>query len=83
MKSRAGESFEEFFRQATGFSSPYAWQTLLAKEGFPEVLPVPTGLGKTEVVLAWACAPLVYLLLQSLRHASGAVEIGLLPAQLA
>lgn len=54
MKSRAGESFEEFFRQATGFSSPYAWQTLLAKEGFPEVLPVPTGLGKTEVVLAWA-----------------------------
>ncbi len=54
MKSRAAESFEEFFRQATGFASPYTWQTLLAEEGFPDGLPVPTGLGKTEVALAWA-----------------------------
>jgi len=53
VKSRAGTSFEDFFRQATGFSSPYTWQTLLAEEGFPDVLPVPTGLGKTEVALAW------------------------------
>ena len=54
MKSRAGASFEEFFRQATGFSSPYMWQTLLAEEGFPDILQVPTGLGKTEIVLTWA-----------------------------
>lgn len=54
VKSRLGASFEDFFRQATGFSSPYTWQALLAEEGFPDVLPVPTGLGKTEVVLAWA-----------------------------
>lgn len=54
MKARAGASFEDFFRQATGFSSPYTWQTLLAEQGFPDVLPVPTGLGKTEVALAWA-----------------------------
>lgn len=54
MRSRAGVSFKDFFRQATGFSSPYTWQTLPAEEGFPDVLPVPTGLGKTEVVLAWA-----------------------------
>lgn len=54
MKSPAGASFKEFFRQATGFSSPYMWQTLLAEEGFPDVLQVPTGLGKTEIVLTWA-----------------------------
>jgi len=54
VNSRVGTSFEEFFRQVTGFSSPYAWQTLLAEEGFPDVLSVPTGIGKTEVALAWA-----------------------------
>lgn len=46
-------SYEEFFRRATGFQA-YAWQKHLAESGFPDVLPVPTGLGKTEgVVLAW------------------------------
>ncbi len=47
-------SFDEFFRTATGFS-PYGWQSRMAGDGLPEVLPVPTGLGKTEgVALAWA-----------------------------
>lgn len=47
-------SFERFFQRATGFP-PYQWQTHVAESGFPDVIPVPTGLGKTEgVVLAWA-----------------------------
>lgn len=46
-------SFDDFFAQATGFS-PYRWQQQVARDGLPDVLPVPTGLGKTEVVLAWA-----------------------------
>ncbi len=51
-------SFDEFFADATGFS-PYHWQRLVALDGLPDVLPVPTGLGKTEVVLAWAWRRLV------------------------
>jgi len=46
--------FEAFFQAATGGFKPYEWQSLLAKEGFPDVLAVPTGLGKTEAALAWA-----------------------------
>jgi CRISPR-associated endonuclease/helicase Cas3 len=46
--------FVNFFLSATGFR-PYRWQISAAVEGLPEVLPVPTGLGKTEgSVLAWA-----------------------------
>lgn len=46
--------FERFFRAATGLE-PYGWQVRLARGGLPEVLSVPTGLGKTAgVVLAWA-----------------------------
>lgn len=57
-------NYEQFFRCATGFS-PYQWQGWLAENGFPDVLPVPTGLGKTEgVALAWAWRRLV------LRHDS-------------
>lgn len=52
MTSHAVTPFRDFFRQATGFSEPYGWQALIAEEGLPEVLPVPTGLGKTEVVVA-------------------------------
>lgn len=49
----AGASFGEFFEEATGFR-PYAWQLHVAEHGFPDVLPVGTGLGKTEgAVLAW------------------------------
>ncbi len=38
---------------------PYAWQLQIAVDGLPDVLPVPTGLGKTEVALAWAWRLLV------------------------
>lgn len=50
---RAG-SFIAFFNSATGGFTPYRWQLEVAIDGLPDVLPVPTGLGKTEVVLAWA-----------------------------
>jgi len=47
--------FTDFFREATDSFDPYPWQEEIAKEGLPEVLSVPTGLGKTEgAVLAWA-----------------------------
>ena len=46
-------SFEEFFQTATGFV-PYEWQKWVAQNGFCDILPVSTGLGKTEVVVAWA-----------------------------
>ena len=47
--------FASFFCDATGFKCPYGWQRRVAVEGLPEVLPIPTGLGKTEgAVLAWA-----------------------------
>ncbi len=47
-------TFHAFFKKATGFE-PYSWQVWVATKGFPIVLPVPTGLGKTEgAVLAWA-----------------------------
>ncbi len=47
-------SFNEFFHQATGFQ-PYDWQKYVAENGFPDLLEVPTGWGKTEgAVLSWA-----------------------------
>lgn len=51
--------FERFFRTATKTFSPYEWQRLVALDGLPDVLPVPTGLGKTEIALAWAWRLLV------------------------
>lgn len=59
MRSLSEESFSDFFRTATGGFVPYAWQTCVAVDGLPEVLSVPTGLGKTEVALAWAWRLLV------------------------
>lgn len=53
------DSFREFFELATSGFSPYGWQLQVALDGLPDVLPVPTGLGKTEVVLAWAWRLLV------------------------
>ena len=42
-----------FYREASGFE-PYPYQSQLAETGLPELLEVPTGLGKTEaVVMAW------------------------------
>jgi CRISPR-associated endonuclease/helicase Cas3 len=52
-------SFSDFFRAATGNFTPYRWQVQVALDGLPDVLPVPTGLGKTEVALAWAWRRLV------------------------
>lgn len=48
------KSFTDFFRTATRGFTPYGWQLQVAIDGLPDVLPVPTGLGKTEVALAWA-----------------------------
>jgi len=48
------ESFTDFFRTATGGFTPYGWQLQVAIAGLPDVLAIPTGLGKTEVALAWA-----------------------------
>jgi CRISPR-associated endonuclease/helicase Cas3 len=48
------DSFTSFFETATRGFAPYRWQLQVAVDGLPEVLPVPTGLGKTEVALAWA-----------------------------
>jgi CRISPR-associated endonuclease/helicase Cas3 len=53
------DSFREFFKLATNGLAPYAWQVQVAVDGLPDVLPVPTGLGKTEVALAWAWRLLV------------------------
>jgi len=53
------KSFIEFFTKATNGFSPYEWQLQVAIDGLPDVLPVPTGLGKTEVALAWAWRLLV------------------------
>lgn len=55
---RAG-SFTDFFRTATNGFTPYNWQLQVAVDGLPDVLPVPTGLGKTEIALAWAWRLLV------------------------
>ncbi len=52
------ESFDGLFRRATGFEEPFGYQQRLAcdygADDFPELVDVPTGLGKTAaVVLAW------------------------------
>lgn len=41
--------FESFFKKATG-SDPYPYQSLIAEEGFPDAINMPTGSGKTEAV---------------------------------
>ncbi len=53
------DSFNSFFATATEGFQPYRWQLQVALDGLPDVLPVPTGLGKTEVALAWAWRRLV------------------------
>jgi len=46
--------FAEFFAQATGCTTPYAYQCLLAENEWPDALIAPTGLGKTAaVIVAW------------------------------
>jgi len=46
-------SYKDFFQKATGHS-PYAYQSRLVSEAWPDILDIPTGLGKTAgVTLAW------------------------------
>ncbi len=46
--------YPERFSTATGGNQPYSYQRRLAEGPWPEVLDIPTGLGKTAaVVLAW------------------------------
>ncbi|SMC27941.1 CRISPR-associated endonuclease/helicase Cas3 [Desulfacinum hydrothermale DSM 13146] len=46
--------YSTFFQKATGFGGPYPYQQRLAVEDWPDLLDVPTGLGKTAgVTLAW------------------------------
>lgn len=49
-----GFNFEDFFQKATGHP-PYLYQaSLAASKRLPQILDIPTGLGKTAaVVLAW------------------------------
>ncbi|WP_041695500.1 type I-G CRISPR-associated helicase/endonuclease Cas3g [Alicyclobacillus acidocaldarius] len=45
--------FSEFFIRATG-SPPYPWQSRIATAStWPDLLRIPTGAGKTGVILAW------------------------------
>lgn len=46
-------NYHDFFKQATG-NDPYPYQAKLAEASWPDLLEVPTGLGKTAAVaLAW------------------------------
>lgn len=90
MSSLRGASFTDFFKTATGGFTPYGWQLQVAVDGLPDVLPVPTGLGKTEVALAWAwrllvdkqpeplhlviCLPMRSLVTQTVQRLKGYVE---------
>lgn len=44
--------FGTFFEAATG-CQPYGYQARIARDGLPDVIKVPTGAGKTGVILAW------------------------------
>ncbi len=48
-------SYGEFFKQATGLQEPpFHYQQRLAEKPWPDLLEIPTGLGKTAaVVIAW------------------------------
>lgn len=54
IQSRANDvEYPEFFKQLTGHT-PHPYQERLAHGAWPEVIDVPTGLGKTDaVVVAW------------------------------
>ncbi len=48
-------AFDDLVMRATGSAAyrPYGYQRRIAQDGFPDVVNVPTGSGKTSVVLAW------------------------------
>jgi CRISPR-associated endonuclease/helicase Cas3 len=52
---RAAAAFRAFFHRATETLDPYPYQERLAlSDALPQLLDIPTGLGKTAaVVLAW------------------------------
>ena len=54
VESRVNDAFDSFFQHATGHT-PYPFQRNLAiSENFPEVIKIPTGMGKTDaVILGW------------------------------
>ncbi len=43
-------NYSQFFKKATG-DEPYAYQSRLVEAAWPTVLAVPTGMGKTAVML--------------------------------
>ncbi len=49
------QNFKEFFQEAVGSEwPPFPYQDRLAREPWPEMLDVPTGLGKTAaIIVAW------------------------------
>lgn len=58
--SPSGSSFKDTFRSATEGLSPFPFQERLVQDGWPDVLHIPTGLGKTAAVgLAWIHGRLV------------------------
>lgn len=47
-------TYDDIVKAATGFEEPYEYQRRIATAGFPNVLAVPTGTGKTmAAVLGW------------------------------
>jgi CRISPR-associated endonuclease/helicase Cas3 len=47
-------TYREIFRRATGLAEPYPYQERLATGPWPELLDVPTGMGKTAAIaLSW------------------------------
>jgi CRISPR-associated endonuclease/helicase Cas3 len=90
MGDSRGHSSTASFRVATGGFTPYRWQVQVAVDGLPDVLPVPTGLGTTEVALAWAwrllvdkkaeplhlviCLPMRSLVTQTVQRLAGYFE---------
>lgn len=52
--SASAMDYKEFFADATSLPAPYGYQSRLAEQPWPDLLDVPTGMGKTAaVVLAW------------------------------
>jgi hypothetical protein len=54
MQGISDNSFAQFFHAATRLRQPYSYQHRLAVDPWPDLLDVPTGMGKTAAVsLAW------------------------------